>query len=175
MDQAEREYRTLLAQIEAARAQHRGVTRDSAAAAAQVERVAERIAKSSIRNPSAGTVLATYVRAGEIVQPGQPLYRIANLDTLVLRAYVTGDQLAAVRLGQSARIHLGRGDGDQVALAGVVSWISPTAEFTPTPVQTRDERADLVYAVKLRVANPRGELKIGMPADVTFTTAPARP
>jgi HlyD family secretion protein len=119
-------------------------------------------------NPSAGSVLVVYARAGEVVQPGQPLYKIAGLDTLDLRAYITGDQLASVRLGQQVTVHVDRGNGDLASIPGTVTWISPTAEFTPTPVQTRDERTDLVYAVKIRVANPDGALKIGMPADVTF-------
>ena len=112
-------------------------------------------------------MLTTYARSGEVVQPGQPLYKIADLDTLVLRAYVTGRQLASLRLGQSAAVRVDRGD-DLLTLPGMLTWISPSAEFTPTPIQTRDERADLVYAVKIRVANREGALKIGMPGDATF-------
>ena len=170
LDQAERDYRTLGAQIDAARAQREGVRLDETATAARVDRIRDQIAKSSVANPEAGTVLATYVRAGEIVQPGQPLYRIADLDTLELRAYVTGAQLASVRIGASADVRVDHGDGSLVTAPGTVTWISPSAEFTPTPIQTRDERADLVYAIKLRVANPDGAFKIGMPADVTFAS-----
>jgi HlyD family secretion protein len=169
LDQAERDYRTLGAQIEAARAQREGVRLDQTATAARVDRIRDQIAKSSVANPQAGTVLATYVRAGEIVQPGQPLYRIAGLDTLEVRAYVTGAQLASVRIGGRAEVRVDHGDGALLTAPGTVTWISPSAEFTPTPIQTRDERADLVYAVKLRVPNPEGAFKIGMPADVTFT------
>jgi HlyD family secretion protein len=113
-------------------------------------------------------VLATYARAGEFVQPGQPLFRLASLDTLTLRAYVTEPQLAQLRLGQRVQVTVDRGEGNRLALPGTVSWISAKAEFTPTPVQTRDERADLVYAVKIRVPNQSGVLKIGMPADVAL-------
>jgi HlyD family secretion protein len=168
LDQTERDYRSLSAQIEAARALSRSVALDSASAEARVRQIAEQLGKSSVTNPQAGTVLAVYARAGEVVQPGQPLYKIADLDTLTLRAYITGDQLTAVRLGQRVPVSISGADGGVTTLAGEVSWISPTAEFTPTPVQTRDERADLVYAIKIRVPNQNGILKIGMPGDVAF-------
>ena len=175
LDQAEREYRSLGAQIEAARAQRQSVGLDAAATGARVAQVRDRMARSSVTNPEAGTVLATYARAGEVVQSGQPLYRIASLDTLVLRAYVTGGQLASVRLGQPVEVRVDRGAKDLLTLPGTVSWISPTAEFTPTPIQTRDERADLVYAVKILVPNREGVLKIGMPGDVTLAVPTATP
>ncbi|HEX6060288.1 MAG TPA: efflux RND transporter periplasmic adaptor subunit [Gemmatimonadaceae bacterium] len=173
LDQAERDYRTLVAQIDALQAQRRSVTLDMASSEARVAQIRERIGKSSVVNPQAGTVLATYARAGEVVQPGQPLYKVADLDTLELRAYVTGGQLGSIRLGQEVQVRVDAGDDRLRSVPGTVTWISSTAEFTPTPVQTRDERADLVYAVKIRVANPGGTLKIGMPADVTFGAAPA--
>lgn len=168
LDQAEGEYRTLVARIEAVRAQERSVGMETVSSDARVAQIDERIARSVVRNPTGGTVLTVYARAGEVVQPGQPLYRIARLDTLDLRAYVTGDQLARVRLGMPAEVRVEGGDGELLTLPGTVSWISAEAEFTPTPIQTRDERADLVYAVRLRVPNTGGRLKIGMPADVTF-------
>ncbi len=173
LDQAERDYRTLVAQIAALEAQRRSVALDVASNQARVEQIADRIGKSSVVNPRTGSVLAVYARAGEVVQPGQPLYKIADLDTLDLRAYITGDQLASVRLGDRVAVHVDRGDGKLAGIAGTVTWIASSAEFTPTPVQTRDERADLVYAVKIRVPNPDGALKIGMPGDVTFGTARA--
>ena len=174
LDQAERDYRTLRAQIEAARAQSRSVGMDAASADAQVAQVRDRIGKSMVTNPQAGTVLTTYARAGEVVQAGTPLYRIADLDTLVLRAYVSEPQLSSFKVGQTVDVHVDRG-GHVMTLPGTVSWVSSTSEFTPTPVQTRDERADLVYAVKIRVVNRDGALKIGMPADLSLRTASARP
>ena len=104
LDQADRDYRTLVAQIEAARAQRTSVAKDVATSTAHVAQIRERIDKSQIANPEAGTVLATYTRAGEIIQPGQPLYRIANLDTLILRAYIAESQLASIKLGQLAQV-----------------------------------------------------------------------
>jgi HlyD family secretion protein len=172
LDQAERDYRVLEAQIAAARAQRRSVGLDAASTEARVAQVRDRLARSAVTNPQAGTVLTTFVRAGEVVQAGQPLYKIADLDTLVLRAYVTQPQLSALRLGQAVSVRVDRGDG-LLALPGTVTWVSSKAEFTPTPVQTRDERADLVYAVKVRVPNRDGALKIGMPGDVAFAPAPA--
>jgi HlyD family secretion protein len=166
LDQAERDYKTLIAQIEAARAQQKTAAQDIASTAARVAQIRDQIVKARVINPVAGTVLATYVKAGEVVQPGQPLYRVANLDTLELRAYVGEAQLSQVKLGQIVRVSIDRGDGARQAIPGTVSWVASQAEFTPTPIQTRDERSNLVYAVKVRVANRGGVLKIGMPADV---------
>ncbi len=131
-------------------------------------RVNERIRKSQVRNPVAGTVLATYTRTGEVVQSGQPLYKIANLATVDVRAYVAETELAQVHLGSDAEVAVDAGNGALRTLKGKVTWISSQAEFTPTPIQTREERADLVYAIKIRMANDDGVLKIGMPADVRF-------
>ena len=147
---------------------------EAASSSARVEQLRDQLAKSAVTNPQAGTVLTTYARAGEIVQPGQPLYKIADLDTLMLRAYFSGSQLSAVKVGQQVQVHVDRGGGKLASMTGTVTWISPTAEFTPTPVQTRDERADLVYAVKVSVPNGGGTLKIGMPGDITLGGTPAR-
>jgi len=192
LDQAERDYRTLgdqitaqdeqikaqdrqivaqSGQVDAARAQAQTVRAQVAAADAQINQVAERLRKTDVKNPVAGTVLTTYARAGEMVQPGQPLYRIANLSSVDVRAYVTEPQLARVRLGQAATVTVDAGRNQHQGVQGAVTWISAQAEFTPTPIQTREERADLVYAVKIRVPNENGLLKIGMPADVMFSDA----
>lgn len=155
-------------QIDATRAQRRTAVDQVASADAQIARVSERVRRSDVRNPLAGTVLATYTRAGEVVQPGQPLYKIADLASVEVRAYVDERQLAAVHLGSAAQVTLDAGRGRR-SLPGTVSWVSSQAEFTPTPIQTREERADLVYAVKIRVANTGDLLKIGMPVDVRFS------
>ena len=168
LDQAERDYRVLLAQIEAARAQSHSVSMDAVSSDARVAQIRDRITKSHVTNPRAGTVLTTYARSGEVVQAGQPLYKIADLDTLVLRAYVSEPQLASFHVGQTVQVHVDQGNGRLATLPGTVSWVSSMSEFTPTPVQTRDERASLVYAVKVRVANRGGALKIGMPGDLSL-------
>lgn len=168
VDRAERDYRTLREQIEATRAAT-GTTRgDVASIDAQIAVADERLARASITNPVAGTVLTTYAERGELLQAGQPLYRIASLDTLTLRAFVTGEQLPGVRLGAEVRVTIDGGDGDTRELPGRVSWVSAQAEFTPTPIQTREERAEQVYAVKVRVANPGGVLKVGMPGELVL-------
>jgi HlyD family secretion protein len=155
------------AQIAAARQQQQTARTQVSAADAQVAQLDDRIKRSTLTNPSAGTVLVTYVKPGEVVQAGQPLYKIADMGTVDVRAYVSEPQLAEVKMGGQAHVSLDSGDSRQT-LSGIVSWISTQAEFTPTPIQTRDERADLVYAVKIRVANQNGMLKIGMPVDVEF-------
>lgn len=173
LDQAERDYRALGQRIEAAKAQRQTAAQDIAANDVRVAQIAERLRKSRVTNPVAGTVLTTYVEAGEFVQPGQPLYKIADLDTMVLRAYVAEPELARLQLGQTVDVTIDVGGGRRRALPGRVAWIASEAEFTPTPIQTREERADLVYAVKIHVANSGGLLKIGMPADVEFPPASA--
>jgi HlyD family secretion protein len=192
LDQAERDYRMLgdqiraqdeqiraherqitaqAEQVQAARAQEQTVRNQVSAAEAQVGVADERIRKSQVTSPIAGTVLATYAQAGEVVQMGQPLFRMARLDAVDVRAYVTQPQLASLRLGQEVRVSVDAGAGALRTFTGTISWISSQAEFTPTPIQTREERADLVYALKIRVANQDGVLKIGMPADVQFSAA----
>lgn len=166
-DQAERDARVTAAQWSSTSLVTSRITAERTALDARIAAVDDRMRRATVRNPVAGTVLITYVRAGEIVQPGQPLYRVANLDTLTLRAYVSGAQLASIRIGQFVTVHTDGANGIREH-TGVVSWISARAEFTPTPVQTRDERTDLVYAVKVRVSNPDGALKIGMPADLAL-------
>jgi HlyD family secretion protein len=184
LDQAERDLRTLGEQVKsqdrqiaaqgrqiaAGRAQQVTIRRQVAAADAQIEQIGDRIRKTAIVNPIAGTVLATYAKAGEFVQQGQPLYKIANLDAVEVRAYVDETQLAGIRLGQAAQVTVDTGKDERRTVSGSISWISSEAEFTPTPIQTREERAELVYAVKIRVANQEGLLKIGMPADVNFSS-----
>jgi HlyD family secretion protein len=174
LDQAERDYRVLGAQIEAARAQLQSVAREGTSSEARVAQIGEQLDKSRVQNPVTGTVLATFVHAGEIVQPGQPLYRIADLDTLTLRAYVSETQLHSIKLGGRVEVRVDSGKDKTIALPGTIAWIASKAEFTPTPIQTRDERADLVYAVKVRVPNKGGLLKIGMPGDITLPSGESR-
>jgi HlyD family secretion protein len=163
----DRQVAAYTAQMALARTQRGTALTQVTAAEAQVAQVDDRIRRSMVTNPVAGTVLVTYARAGEMVQPGQPLYKIANIDIVDVRAYVTEPQLATVRVGQTARVNVDRG-GARQTLTGSVSWVAAQAEFTPTPIQTREERADLVYAIKIRVPNADGVLKIGAPVDVEF-------
>jgi HlyD family secretion protein len=194
LDQAERDERVLVNQIAAqdeqikaqerqiaaqtdlvngARAQEKTIAAQVTGAGAQVSQAGERIRKTEVRNPIDGTVLTSYVKAGEVVQAGQPLYRVANLTSMEVRAYVTEPQLSTIRLGQEAQVSIDSGSGPRQTVSGAISWISSRAEFTPTPIQTREERADMVYAIKIRVANANGVLKIGMPVDVQFVASQA--
>ncbi|HEX7829318.1 MAG TPA: HlyD family efflux transporter periplasmic adaptor subunit [Thermoanaerobaculia bacterium] len=168
LDQAERDYKVLGEQIEAARAQQESIRREMKTAEVRIAQVSEQVGNGTITNPIDGTVLATYAKTGEVTQTGAPLYRIADLRSVEVRAYVTETQLSAVRVGQPARVTVDTGEKQRSTVDGTITWVSSDAEFTPTPIQTREERADLVYAVKIRVANPNGVLKIGMPADVDF-------
>jgi HlyD family secretion protein len=138
---------------------------------AQLAAIADRIASAAVENPTSGTVLTVVAEAGETVRTGTPLYTVADLSALTLRAYATGDQLPRLRLSQDVRVLVDGGDGGLRALQGTVVWIAAEAQFTPTPIQTRDERAELVYAFDVRVPNPDGLLKVGMPGEVVFPDA----
>jgi HlyD family secretion protein len=171
-DRAEREARVAREQLAGARAARGSATQEVAALDAQVASIDDRLARSRVRSPLAGTVLARYVEPGEYVQAGQPLFKLASLDSLTFRAYVTNAQLTRLRLGQEVRVGVDRADSI-ATLPGRVTWIASSAEFTPTPIQTRDERADQVYAVKIAVANPDGRLRIGMPGELIIAAGAA--
>lgn len=131
----------------------------------QVEQVKDQLAQTRVVNPVNGTVLVKYVEAGEVVNYGKPLYKLADLRTMYLRAYIDGNQLASVKTGQQVNVGIDQPDGTIRQIQGTVSWISPEAEFTPKTVQTREERVRQVYALKVRVEND-GSLKIGMPGEM---------
>lgn len=132
-----------------------------------VAQIQDEINKGQIVNPITGTVLTKYALEGEMTTIGKALYKIANLDTLTLRAYITGSQLTSVKLGQRVKVYTDDGSKNYKEYPGQVSWISDQSEFTPKTIQTKDERADLVYAVKIRVKND-GYLKLGMYGEVKF-------
>jgi HlyD family secretion protein len=144
-----------------------GLVSETLPLSAQIEQLEDQLQKSKIINPLAGTVLATYAETHEVVSPGKPLYKVADLSYLDLRAYITGGQLPALKLGQKVKVLADDGDGGYKTYEGTVTWISSKAEFTPKTIQTKEERADLVYAIKVRVKND-GYLKIGMYGEVKF-------
>lgn len=137
------------------------------AIAAQIALVNDRIAKSLITSPTKGTVLAKYKSAGELVSMGTPLLKVANLDDMYLRAYFTSDQLASINLGDEVEVTADFGGDQQYAYKGTVMWIASESEFTPKAIQTRNTRANLVYAVKIAVKND-GRLKVGMYGEVSL-------
>jgi HlyD family secretion protein len=171
-DRAERESRVAKEQLTGARAARSSANQEVQALEAQVAQIDDRMARSRIVSPQEGTVLARYVEAGEFVQQGQPLFKLASLDSLTFRAYVSNAQLSQLRLNQQVQVGVDRADSI-AKLPGRIVWIASAAEFTPTPIQTRDERVDQVYAVKILVANREGRLRIGMPGELTLADAAA--
>lgn len=134
----------------------------------QIAQLNDQLAQCRVVNPVAGSVLVKYAETGEIATFGKPLYKTADLGAMTLRAYVGGDQLGSIKTGQTVQVFIDGPDGGLRELSGTITWISPKAEFTPKIVQTRDERVNLVYAIKIAVRNEDGSLKIGMPGEVRF-------
>lgn len=132
---------------------------------AQLDQLQDQIEKSVIVNPIAGTVLTQYSLPNEVVNSGKALYKIADLSTLTLRAYISGNQLPEIKIGQTVKVNVDAVDGKYKTYEGVITWVSDKAEFTPKTIQTKDERANLVYAIKIKVKND-GYLKLGMYGEV---------
>jgi HlyD family secretion protein len=132
----------------------------------QVDQVKDQISRSYVKSPISGIVLEKYQYAGELAMTGKALFKISNLDQLILRVFISGDQLEAIRLGKEVKVLVDAENGAQKEYPGTVSWVSSNAEFTPKIIQTRKERVNLVYAVKIIVPNDGG-LKIGMPAEIS--------
>jgi membrane fusion protein YbhG len=166
-DRAEREAKVVKEQLAGARVARSALIQELSGLDAQVDQIDDRLARSRVVSPLDGTVLTRYAEPGEYVQAGQPLFKLASLDSLTFRAYVSGAQLANLRLGQKVKVGVDRADSI-ATLPGRITWISSAAEFTPTPIQTREERADQVYAVKVAVDNADGVLKIGMPGELVL-------
>jgi len=129
----------------------------------------DQISKGQVINPITGIVLSKYAMTGEMAAVGKPLYKISNTDTLTLKAYVTGEQLPQIKIGQSVAVRIDSSNGGFKNYTGNISMVSSKSEFTPKTIQTKDERANLVYAIKVRVRND-GYLKIGMYGEISFTS-----
>jgi HlyD family secretion protein len=145
----------------------RGIQKQSTPVDFEKKQIEDQLRKCRIINPITGTGLAKYAEAGEVTAMGKPLYRIADLSVLTLRAYITNGQLSQVRVGQTIRVFVDNGNKTYKELPGVIAWVSDKAEFTPKTIQTKEERANLVYAIKIDVKND-GYLKIGMYGEVKF-------
>ncbi len=135
---------------------------------AQMREVNDQLKKSVIINPVKGTVLTKYAEQFEMAALGKPLYKIADISTIILRAYITGDQLHQVKLDEKVKVFTDDGKGGYKETEGVITWISDKSEFTPKTIQTKNERANLVYAIKVSVKND-GYLKLGMYGEITWT------
>jgi HlyD family secretion protein len=152
-------------QIASIRTQSAGVNGSVSGIGQQIAQLEEAIRNSYIVNPVKGTVLTKFAERDEVTTFGKPLYKLADVTTMTLRVYISGIQLPHIKLGQKVQVRFDRDETTNSTLEGTVSWISQTAEFTPKTIQTKEERVNLVYAVKVKVAND-GSLKIGMPGEI---------
>jgi HlyD family secretion protein len=147
--------------------QNRGILSELAPSRKKIDVFDEQISRGQIKNIYPGTVLTKYAMAGEYTSIGKPLYKIADLSVITLRAYISGNQLPLVKLNQPVKVHTDDGHGGFKETEGSITWISDKAEFTPKTIQTKDERANLVYAIKVKVKND-GRYKIGMYGEIKF-------
>lgn len=151
-------------QIRSIETQNQGVVQEAKTIDAQIKEIEHQIAQSAIQNPQKGTVLTKFAEVNEITSFGKPLYKIANLDLMTFKGYISENQLAGIKMGDTVSIGIDSGD-EMKFYDGVVTWIASEAEFTPKIIQTKEERVNLVYAIKAQVKNDGG-LKIGMPAEM---------
>ena len=169
LDDAEARVATIKAKIaahkDALQTSSNVITQQGSSVQAQLIQLEDQISKCRITNPVKGTVLVKYAEAKEMVSIGKPLYKIADLSTIILRAYITGDQLPVVKLNQKVKVHTDDGKGGFKENEGLITWINDKAEFTPKTIQTKAERANMVYAVKIKVMND-GTYKIGMYGEI---------
>ena len=144
-----------------------GINKDASVLRVQIAQLNDDLRKCRLVNPVNGTVLTKYAESYEVTSPGKPLYKIADLSTILMRAYVTGNQLPLIKLNQKVNVLTDDGSGGYKQTAGLITWINDKAEFTPKTIQTKDERANMVYAIKIKVTND-GSYKIGMYGEVKF-------
>ena len=168
---AQSQLATLNQQIATAREnvslQNRAVLSEKKPTEKKVEQIDEQLKNNRIESPVSGMVLTKYLNQGEFAVVGKPIFKMAALDVMTLKSFVTGDQLPLIKIGQQVKVLIDAGEGKTKELPGTIYWISSKAEFTPKTIQTKNERANLVYAVKIHVKND-GFLKIGMYGDVKF-------
>jgi len=157
----------ITAQMEGIDAQQAVVNAQQAGVRSQQAQIDDQIAHTFIKSPITGTVLEKYAEAGEFVAVGKPLFKVANMKRMFIRAYITSEQLKNIKLGQKVKVMADYGKGQRKAYNGVITWISSRSEFTPKTIVTDDERADLVYAIKIQFQND-GYVKIGMYGEVKF-------
>lgn len=154
-------------QKESIRAQNSSLFSETEAISQNIAQIDDMLSRARIVNPINGTVLEKYVNQYEIVSAGKPLYKIANLDQVILRAYVSGSQLSEIKIGQKVKVEIDKNEDENYSYEGTITWVAAESEFTPKLIQTKEERVNLVYAVKISVKND-GRIKIGMPGEVFF-------
>ena len=159
--------RQLDAQVSTLNTQLSTLNSQMSATDVQTSQLRDQLQKCHIKSPAAGTVLEKYVERGEFVSPGKPLFKMGEVKQMFLRAYVTSAQLQNIKIGQAVKVFADYGNGQKKEYDGTISWISSRSEFTPKTIVTDDERADLVYAVKISVKND-GYIKIGMYGEVKW-------
>jgi HlyD family secretion protein len=152
-------------QIASIKSQYRGIDDQIGSTEQQIAQVSESVKNARIVNPIKGTVLTKFAENNEVTTFGKPLYKIADLREMQLRVYISGAQLPHLKIGDKVEVRIDKDEKTNTKMEGIVSWISQTAEFTPKTIQTKEERVNLVYAVKVRVLND-GALKIGMPGEI---------
>lgn len=157
----------LAAQTELLVNNNQGISGESTALESQIAQIEDQLLKSRITSPIQGTVLTKYAEQGEFTAPGKALFKVSDMQQMYLRAYITSDQLTQLKQGQSVTVYADFGEDKMRTYPGTISWIADKAEFTPKTIQTRNERANLVYAVKIAVTND-GYLKNGMYGEVKF-------
>jgi HlyD family secretion protein len=167
LDEIDGKVRVLNEQIRSVGTQNAPIINEAKSIDVQIEKINDLIIKSKITNPIKGTVLAKYAEPNEITAFGKPLYKIADLSQMTLRVYVSETQLNQIKIGQNVSVKIDAEKGMK-NYSGIISWIASSAEFTPKIIQTKEERVNLVYAVKVKVKNDGG-LKIGMPAEMWIT------
>lgn len=155
----------LAAQTEILVNSNKGVSEESSSMQIQVAQLDDQIAKSIIKSPIKGTILSKYAEPGELAVQGKALFKVGDIENMILRTYITASQLTQLKIGQTVRVFSDLGEADRKEYSGTVEWISDKAEFTPKTIQTRDERANLVYAVKIAVKND-GYIKRGMYGEI---------
>lgn len=153
--------RQLTAQTELLENSNKNISEQSSGLSVQVAQINDQIQKSIISSPINGTILSKYAEQGELATQGRALFKVADIEHMFLRAYITASQLTQVKIGQAVKVYADFGEKEMKEYSGTITWISDKSEFTPKTIQTRDERANLVYAVKIAVKND-GYLKYGM-------------
>ncbi|GAB4280115.1 MAG: HlyD family efflux transporter periplasmic adaptor subunit [Marinilabiliales bacterium] len=154
-------------QINAIKTQNNTTIKEVESIDAQTQKLNDLISRCKIKNPVNGTILEKYLEENELAVTGKPVYKVAGMDELYLRAYITGNQLSSIKTGDTVKVYIDNENDDLIEYDGIVTWISSQAEFTPKIIQTREERVKLVYAIKVKVKND-GKLKIGMPGEIKF-------